>query len=265
MDDKENEQGKDESTENIPMCQIENTLITNINADFNRPFHGWSRDTEPRAGLPWVEQDYSKYDLVTPFSLNPLLTVGNKTKLNDNISFKLKKCTITNVLIKKITQIKKRKYSTKDFSSQIQEGKLYSCSKCDWKTKSICNVKRDFDANHGGVSYFCSHCDYKAKHKVSVRNHFEAVHEDFRYSCSQCDYEAVRKQQLKTHIKLVHDEVCFSCSRCNSKATTNSYVKRHFQAVHEGVQYSCYTCDYKAKCDYLKKHIEALQVLSSLL
>jgi len=67
------------SAESSPVCSPVIPPVT----DFTRPFHGWSREMDPRAGLPWVEQDYSKYDLVTPFTLVPALTIaiGAKNKL----------------------------------------------------------------------------------------------------------------------------------------------------------------------------------------
>ena len=81
------------------------------------------------------------------------------------------------------------------------------------KTK---NLKQYIQSVHDGVCYSCTQCDYKSKSKTTLKEHVNSVHVviSVYYNCDQCDYKAKIRRDPKLHAESVHDGIYYSCTQC---------------------------------------------------
>jgi len=145
------------------------------------------------------------------------------------------------------------------------EGKIFNCSKCDYKCKYNSHMKQHLWQVHyigEGKIFKCNECDYECKSNSSLKRHLWHVHNIGEiFKCSECDYECKTNGHMKRHLWHVHniEGEMFKCSKCDYECKINSHMKRHLWQVHdigEGKIFKCNECDFECKTNSdLKKHL----------
>jgi len=206
----------------------------------------------------------SKHTLRKKVIMEKRYLPNRKTKVADNFREQLTECAKTkrlpktqnNVIpIKELYSCSKCNFKTKHKSSlekhQRVHGVMYPCSKCDY-TGIKSNLKKHEKSDH---KYPCNQCDYIAVRNQNLRIHIESAHEKVQYPCSQCEYKATRKANLKQHFDSIHAKIEYFCSQCNYKAKQRVTLKQHVASEHDGIRYPCDKCDFRAKRkDALTRH-----------
>jgi len=139
------------------------------------------------------------------------------------------------------------------------------------ETKS---VDKQFSYQMNNIStdlYSCEKCNFKSKSEKSLKGHIDSIHKIVTYDCDHCNWTFDKKEGLERHIK-VHTQKKtkenynqkansfqkhFPCDRCDYKSTDKYTLKRHIRASHE--KYACVQCDIKVSSKYrLKKHVKSI-------
>ena len=206
---------------------------------------------------------------------------------DSDISHTGKKGNIRTCPICKIV-FKSRSLMMKHFTSVHPEEKIYSCSLCNYKFRtltglnihvfnrherkvtdkgcSFCgkefaskvDLKNHITTEHKEKRYECSKCEASYLNKISLLKHIEQVHEGKKHQCPTCGEVFDSMYRYETHIAVKHDESrLFKCSLCKSAYAERSSLKKHIAFVHEKVSgHLCPHCgkNFQVK-DILRDHI----------
>ncbi len=146
-----------------------------------------------------------------------------------------------------------------------------ACSQCDFKCKSVINLKQHEKSWHKeGVddSLKCKHrdnisneiCSRMFKTRSGLMNHIRREHLEKKFICDICDYKTHRRILLQEHVDRMHQsqEKSISCQKCDYVTHFSINLKQHDRSKHQNVPREvCPICGkyFKGK-KYLKTHIE---------
>ena len=138
------------------------------------------------------------------------------------------------------------------------EGKLFSCTHCEYETITKGRFRYHMKSNHGGQKFPCYHCDYESVEKAGLKRHIQSVHEGKKIACPNCDLQVVN---LQRHIQSVHLIQKISCTLCKYETTSKRSFQYHMNLSH----ISCTLCKYKTtKPRSFQYHMKAMHKIIKL-
>ncbi|XP_068211064.1 longitudinals lacking protein, isoforms H/M/V-like isoform X34 [Palaemon carinicauda] len=79
-------------------------------------------------------------------------------------------------------------------------GKDGQCPHCDYRTRTVGNLKRHMMRHTGEKPFKCSLCPYKTKRKDCLKEHLKLHTGEKPYACHLCSYTAAFRNSLKGHM-----------------------------------------------------------------
>ncbi|RXG72018.1 PR domain zinc finger protein 15 [Armadillidium vulgare] len=139
---------------------------------------------------------------------------------------------------------------------------IYSCSKCEYKTKKKMHYIRHVKNVHENVRPFiCQVCGDAFKRQDSLRQH-QFIHSreaktEARFQCEVCNKVFRSANYLREHM-LTHSNVrSFLCEICGASFKTRPVHRNHMKVVHSQIlQATCKICGKTFSTKYsLKRHV----------
>ncbi|XP_078663398.1 zinc finger protein 711-like [Branchiostoma floridae x Branchiostoma belcheri] len=161
---------------------------------------------------------------------------------------------------------------------QAEDGKMYYCSHCPYKTKHTRMLARHSRKHvtpkkrKQKTEHRCTQCDYVATHKTKLNRHCKEMHVGLKrepgerkYSCEQCDYVASRKDCLRKHIVAKHttDSIIkpYSCEQCDFRTARIASLRNHMKTHTDERPYPCPHCSGRWKTNMARQqHIERVHM-----
>ena len=147
------------------------------------------------------------------------------------------------------------------------DNKLFSCSICDYKCKSLSKLKQHEKIPHIGKNPFkCKKCNKKFNNANDLKTHEKSHSIDNqkkpgtkrKYNCSKCSKSFSASESLKAHEMIHTGDKPYSCFMCNYKSNDQSNLKKHERSHIGEKRYECSVCNIKfLQNGDLKKHNES--------
>jgi KRAB domain-containing zinc finger protein len=157
----------------------------------------------------------------------------------------------------------------RNHKKEHQIGKMFHCTKCNYKGKSKQNLYEHMKIHFKKFS--CKLCDKKFPTSNKLNEHVKYTHhnEIKKFKCEICGHSFFKKHRLITHQNFshLHEEMkCEICSKiCQNKLRLNKHKRihmkvkckickkdlsksnlyRHYNSKHRGLVYECDRCGRK--------------------
>ena len=107
------------------------------------------------------------------------------------------------------------------------------CDQCNYETNNKRDLMVHFLRNHKEKPiYSCGKCDYKSKKGGNVEKHNLSVHEGIRINCDQCDKKFNQHSDLNRHMSALHGVVVdpvLKCSLCMFSTKHRQFLTKHLK------------------------------------
>ena len=84
---------------------------------------------------------------------------------------------------------------------QTEEGMVWQCTMCDYKTQNQTNLTNHIEKNHLDQSYFCPKCSKEFKSRHALKLHIQRIHDDEPQNCYIGAKIFPSRKVLKAHMK----------------------------------------------------------------
>ena len=154
---------------------------------------------------------------------------------------------------------KTRSLMMKHFTSVHPEEKVYSCSLCNYKFRTLLGLNTHVFNRHERkvTDKGCSFCGKEFASKVDLKNHITKEHKEKRYECSKCEASYLNQTSLLSHIEQVHEGKKHQCPTCGETFDSINRLETHIAIKHDrSLLFKCPSCEaeYTDKKN-LKSHI----------
>ncbi|XP_028327237.1 zinc finger protein ZFAT isoform X2 [Gouania willdenowi] len=131
--------------------------------------------------------------------------------------------------------------NSSDFQQHIwahQGVKPYTCSMCDYASRSRSNLKTHMNRHNTDRPHLCDLCGKKFKSKGTLKSH-RLSHTDKgkQFQCSVCDYTSGSRPSLLRHMEQHCEFKPFQCAHCQYSCNNAAALKRHYNLKHPDQTY----------------------------
>ena len=103
--------------------------------------------------------------------------------------------------------------------------KKFKCDQCNYKCKSLEDLKIHKRVHTKEKPYECDQCEYKFTQSGALTSHKRTHTKEKPFKCDQCEYKCKQSGNLIVHKRIHSKEKPFKCDQCEKKFTQSCSLK----------------------------------------
>ncbi|XP_075729672.1 uncharacterized protein LOC119165021 isoform X1 [Rhipicephalus microplus] len=107
------------------------------------------------------------------------------------------------------------------------QGRLHSCTQCDYVTKDKSNMKKHLGKHTGDRPFSCGDCGASFPLKHHLNYHIRTHTGERPFSCGLCSASFAVKHNLNNHMRTHTGERPFPCDHCSASFSRKQDLARH--------------------------------------